>query len=378
MSEEVKNFKCPSCDAPLRYDSESGKLKCDYCGSEYEPEMFETAGEPIPDIPGQDSSEFSETRGQWSDADSGSDWGDDAGGMRSYVCPSCGAELICDESTAATACPYCGNPAVIPGQFSGSSRKPDYVLPFKISKAEAEKALKEHYKKKILLPKVFSKENHIKEIKGVYVPFWLFDAASRGNAYFDCSNSTTHREGDYIVTRTRHYSVYRAGSMSFERVPVDGSSKMPDDYMDSIEPYDYGELKDFTTVYLPGYMADKYDVDADAASERAELRFKNSFTDALRDTVSGYEIVTPRGGHYDMQPGRVGYALMPVWLLSTKWHDKTYLFAVNGQTGKMVGDLPVDEKKRRLWFWGSFAALGAVLSAILSGPFGRMFFNFFN
>lgn len=375
MENEIKNYKCPSCGGALRYDGESEKLVCDYCDSQYELSEFDDSGQFTGEFRDDGEKEFREDEGNWSEVDHGSEWGEEGSNMQVYVCPSCGAELMCDSTTAATSCPYCGNPAVIPGTFTADSRKPDYVLPFKLSKEDAVNALKEHYKGKILLPSVFSRENHIREIKGVYVPFWLFDAESNGGMRYACTNSTTRREGDYLVTRTRHYNVYRAGSMAFEKVPVDGSSKMPDDYMDSIEPYNYVDLKDYSAVYLPGFLADKYDVDSDEASSRANLRFKNSFTDSLRRTVVGYETVIPLGGNYRLQPGNIGYALMPVWLLSTKWHDKTYLFAVNGQTGKIAGDLPVDRHKKSLWFWGSFAGLSVVLSALLSGPLGRLFFN---
>ena len=374
MDEEIKNYTCPACGASLRYDSESGRLMCDYCDSSYELSVFQNRVDPDEaERRAQDSSGSD----RWEDAEYGSQWGKDADNMISYVCPSCGAEMICDRNTAATACPYCGNNAVIPGKFSGESLKPDYVLPFKISKDEAESALREHYKGKILLPKVFSSENHIKEVKGIYVPFWLFDGESRGDQHYTCTRSTVTREGKYEVTRTRYYDVYRAGNLSFEKVPADASSKMPDDYMDSIEPYDYSELRDFSTLYLPGFLADKYDVEAAEATKRANARIRNSFEAALKNSVKGYESVIPDGGSYRLQPGRIGYALMPVWLLSTRWRDKNYLFAVNGQTGKMVGDLPIDKTKQNIWFWSLFAGLGAVLSVFLSGPFGRMFMNFF-
>ena len=95
--------------------------------------------------------------------------------MGVYTCKSCGGELVCDESTAATACPFCGNPIVLTGRLSGDL-KPDYVIPFKLDKKAAEAALRNHMKGKRLLPNLFRSENRISEVKGVYVPFWLFDA----------------------------------------------------------------------------------------------------------------------------------------------------------------------------------------------------------
>ena len=189
---------------------------------------------------------------------------------------------------------------------------------------------------------------------------------------FHGTTSYTHREGDYRVTETSHYDVHRAGSLSFQKVPVDGSQKMPDDLMDSIEPFDYQELKEFATVYLPGYMADKYDVDAEAASQRADVRCKNTTAAEIRSTAARYETLVPVSQHMRLHQGTVKYALLPVWLLTTKWKGDTYLFAMNGQTGKMVGNLPCDRSKLHLWFWSVAAGASLVLSLLLSGPIGRM------
>ena len=156
-----------------------------------------------------------------------SEWGEDGESMRAYSCPSCGADLICDENTAATSCPYCGNPTVVPGQFSGELR-PDLIIPFKISKEDAVKALKDYYKGKFFLPKSFTEANHIQEIKGIYVPFWMFDGKAEGNAYYEAGQSRTVRSENSEVTETKYYDVYRAGNVTFEKVPVDASSKLSD------------------------------------------------------------------------------------------------------------------------------------------------------
>lgn len=297
----------------------------------------------------------------WDTSGLSGDWGADAAGMKAYNCPSCGAELICDESTAATSCPYCGNPTVVPGQFGGTLR-PDFVLPFKLSKEDAVAALKKHYKGKVFLPKSFTAGNHIQEIKGVYVPFWMFDGEAEGDARYAATRSRTYRSGDYEVTETEHYDVFRSGSVAFEKVPVDASSKMPDDYMDSIEPYDYTELKPFSTAYLPGFLADKFDVTVEQSRERADKRCENTLAAALRDTVKGYNTCTSKGGSTSLKRGKVHYALMPVWMLNTKWNGKDFLFAMNGQTGRLVGELPVSRGR----FWALFAAIAVPLSVLSS------------
>ena len=356
MSSMVTNYKCPACTGPLHFVGGSGRLECDYCGSTYDVAEIEALSA---ESEAKAESAF-QAQGEW-DASGLSEeqWGAD--GMRVYNCPSCGAELICDETTAATSCPYCGNTTVVPGQFSGAM-KPEFVLPFKLDKAAAVEALGRHYQKKRFLPKTFADKNHIEEVQGVYVPFWLFDGTADASADYEATRSHSRREGQYQVTTTEHYDVHRAGRLSFEKVPVDASVRMPDDHMDSIEPYDYGELKDFSTAYLPGFLADKYDVSAEDSAERADRRCENSALSALAGTVTGYETCTPRGHNVRLQRGKVHYALLPVWLLNTKWNGQDFLFAMNGQTGKLAGDLPVDKGR----FWTMFAAIAFPLAAALA------------
>ena len=182
----------------------------------------------------------------------------------------------------------------------------------------------------------------------------------RRSADYEGLISTTYTRGDYRITETQHYDVRRAGSIAFEKVPVDASSKMPDGHMDSIEPYDYTGLKPFSTAYLPGFLADKYDVTVDQSRERADERCKRTLSAALQDSVEGYETCMPVDEDLGLERGKVHYALMPVWMLNTKWQGKDFLFAMNGQTGKMVGDLPMSWGK----FWAVFAAIAAPLSII--------------
>lgn len=382
MATQITNYKCPACTGPLHFVGDSGKLECDFCGSSFAVEEIEALyaqkdaeaaaeldkaeerakkeaaenGEPAaePDT----TEEIKRTGGKWDDSTISADWGEDKGAMSAYNCPSCGAELMCEATTTATSCPYCGNPSIVPGQLDGSL-KPDYVIPFKLDKEAAVASLKEHYRKRLFLPKTFSSDNQINKIQGVYVPFWLFDAQADAECEFECSNSISHREGDYIVTTTSHFNVRRGGSVEFENIPTDASKKMPNDLMDSLEPFDYSQMKPFSTAYLPGYLANKYDVTMEQSSERADTRCENSAVDVMRGDVTGYDTVTMINKNVDIHRGKVHYALLPVWLIKTKWQGKDYLFAMNGQTGKFVGNLPVSKGK----FWGWCAGLTAAIGA---------------
>lgn len=378
MPTQVTNYQCPACTAPLHYSAKSGKLECDYCGSSFDMAEIEAlyarkeaeaaAAKQAADAKAEaaqaakaEAAEAAAASDGWDTSDLSRDWGAEADGLRVYSCPSCGAELICDQSTAATACPYCGNPAIVPGQFSGALR-PDYILPFRLSKDDAVQALRAHYKGKPFLPRSFTSANHIEQIQGVYVPFWLFDGGAEGAASYRASNTNVYETGDYEITETRHYHVVRAGSLAFEKIPVDASSKMPDDHMDSIEPFDYAQLRPFSTAYLPGYLADKYDVTIDDSRDRADTRCRETLAQALRDTVTGYGACVTEREDIALRRGKVHYALLPVWMLSTKWRGQDFLFAMNGQTGKLVGDLPTDRGR----FWGMFAAIAAPLTVALT------------
>lgn len=373
MPTQVTNYQCPACTGPLHFSAETGKLTCDYCGSAYDVAEIEAlyaqkeaeaaAAKEAADAKAEAAKADAADDGGWDTSDLSSDWGADADGLRVYGCPSCGAELICDETTAATSCPYCGNPTVVPGQFSGAL-KPEFVLPFKMTKDDAVRALRAHYRGKPFLPRSFTAGNHIEEIQGVYVPFWLYDGRMEARGAYKAEISESHREGDYIVTTTRHFDVARVGDADFVRVPVDGSSKMPDAHMDAIEPFDYSDLKPFSTAYLPGFLADRYDEDDKKCAARVLTRMKNSTAAALHDTLGGYTGVQTLSEQLDSRTLEPHYALLPVWMLHTRWKEQDFLFAMNGQTGKLIGDLPVDKGRVAAWFAGISIPL-MILTALI-------------
>lgn len=282
--------------------------------------------------------------------------------MRTYVCKSCGGEIVGDANTAATSCPFCDNPIVMMGQFSGTL-KPDLVIPFKLNKKAAKEGLVKHLTGKRLLPKIFKDQNHIDEIKGVYVPFWLFDTDVDAKVRYKATKVRTWSDSNYNYTKTSYFMVHRGGSIGFEDVPVDGSTKMADDLMESIEPFNCAEAVDFQTAYLAGYLADKYDVTAEESIDRANERVKKSTEQAFAETVIGYETVTAENTSVQFHGGKARYALYPVWLLNTTWNGNRYTFAMNGQTGKFVGDLPVDKAAATRWT----LILAAVFTAVTYG-----------
>lgn len=352
----LQEFKCPCCDGAIEFDSTSQKMKCPYCDTEFDVDTLKSYDE---DLKSEGSDDM-----HW-DASAGAQWQEDeTTGLRVYVCESCGGEVVGDETLGATSCPFCDNPVVMKGQFAGAL-KPDLVIPFKLDKKAAKEALKKHYSGKKLLPKIFKDENHIDEIRGIYVPFWLFDTEADANIRYKATRVRTWSDSRYYYTQTQYYSVSRAGTLGFQNVPVDGSSKMPDDLMESIEPFDVSQAVDFETAYLAGYLADKYDVDAAQSVNRANERIRKSTENSFASTVKGYSTVVPVSTSVRLSNGKAKYALYPVWILNTTWQGEKYIFAMNGQTGKMVGNLPMDKGLYTKWLFG-LAAAGAAVTLALS------------
>ena len=351
----LQQYKCPCCDGAIEFSSREQRMKCPYCDTEFEMETLEAYDRELKEESSDDMTWDTTAGGEWTEGEKE--------GLRVYVCQSCAGEIVTDETTGAASCPYCGNPVVMKEQFLGDL-KPDFVIPFKLDKKAAVEALKRHYKGKLLLPKVFSQENHIQEIKGVYVPVWLFDTEAQANMRWKATRVRSWSDSDYIYTETQHYSVTRGGTIAFDHVPVDGSTKMDDALMESIEPFDFSQAVDFRTAYLSGFLADRYDVGSEQSVARANDRIRTSTEQAFASTVGGYTTLIPVCNHVQLKNGRAKYALYPVWLLNTTWKGKNYHFAMNGQTGRFVGDLPMDKSALTRWFLGIFGAVSAACFGI--------------
>ena len=351
----LQQYKCPCCDGAIEFSSREQRMKCPYCDTEFEMETLEAYDRELKEESSDDMTWDTAAGGEWTEGEKE--------GLRVYVCQSCAGEIVTDETTGAASCPYCGNPVVMKEQFLGDL-KPDFVIPFKLDKKAAVEALRRHYKGKLLLPKVFSQENHIQEIKGVYVPVWLFDTEAQANMRWKATRVRSWSDSDYIYTETQHYSVTRGGTIAFDHVPVDGSTKMDDALMESIEPFDFSQAVDFRTAYLSGFLADRYDVGSEQSVARANDRIRTSTEQAFASTVGGYTTLIPVCNHVQLKNGRAKYALYPVWLLNTTWKGKNYHFAMNGQTGRFVGDLPMDKSALTRWFLGIFGAVSAACFGI--------------
>ncbi len=380
MSNELFNYKCPQCSGALQFNVEKQVLKCEFCDSEFPKEILEqnkgeeqttaqTAGAvQTGEQGGQETPPQQTTKVDWRTQDVMKEH-EVLDNQQGFNCTSCGAQIVSDGVTAATECMYCGNPVVLTDNITGMVT-PDFVVPFKIDKNRAKELLKEFYKGKPLMPSSFKSENKLSKISGMYVPFWLFTCSGSGNATYKATKVRTWSDSNYNYTRTKTYEVVRAGSMAFDSIPVDASVKMDDHYMEGVEPYDYSEMVEFSPMYMAGYFADKFDVSVDDSSERATNRVVSSVKDTLQSTVTGYSSVTNTSANVDMHGEDIRYALLPVWILNTKYNGTLYKFIINGQTGRVSGELPVDKAKLWLYRIGITIAATIPLSIIIPMLFG--------
>ena len=353
-TEQILEYKCPCCNAALTFGQDQQKMVCQYCDNTFEMDAVKAYNEELTP-PDENIQEWEESqREAWSEEDQEC--------VRTYVCPSCGGELLTDDTTAATFCPYCDNPTIIQGRLSGGV-KPEAVIPFKTGKEQAKAAFRSLCKGKLLLPRGFADETRVEKITGMYVPFWLYDCTSRLDGQYKATKAHHWSDSMYNYTRTDYFTLRRGADAQFTCVPMDASSKVDNVIMESIEPFNYDELIDFDTAYLSGYLADKYDVESQLGHERVKQRVTATMNQMVQKTMTGYSGVVPTVKNVTVSHGTEKYVLLPIWMLYTKYRDKTYTFAMNGQTGKMTGSFPICPKRSALWFGG--IAAGVTLLATL-------------
>lgn len=352
MSTNVSQYKCPNCGAAIPFDPSVQKLKCAHCGTEYDIQTLQSmaAEENI----ATDSFGWQEYTSQTIEDN----------GQIVYVCPSCGGQVIGDATTSSCQCPYCGNSVIVEDKLE-DIYKPDLVIPFKYNKQQAKEAFSNYLKGKKLLAKDFEAKNVIEKINGLYVPYWLFNCDCECQARFNATRVMAYSTKDYNIEEIDHFLVYRDGEISFENVPVDGTSKLPAELMESLEPFDYSEAVDFNTAYLSGYLSDQYDEDSNKAILRANERIKQTTYDSIYATLVGYSTVVPTSSNVQFENGKVSYALLPIYIFSTKYDGKVYNFAMNGQTGKFSGNLPADKGRSVKYALSIFFIVFVIIFALL-------------
>lgn len=334
----VVSFKCPNCDGELIFDPATQNYKCEYCNSLFTQEELD-AMKPA------ESSEQKKEQTEFSQENAQEEPGAEA--VR-YTCPSCGAEIITDATTAATFCYYCHNPVVLGGKLEGKFL-PDKVIPFDVTREAAEKGFLDYVGKKKFVPKAFFNKKQIESMTGVYFPYWLYDVELEGNLQGDARNIRVWRVGDIEYTETKHYAVERGGDVTLRNLTENALEKANARLASGVMPYDFDRAQDFHMGYLSGFQAERRDIEQAAVQSKMQSEMRESAEKLMRETISGYNSVSVRSTDFRAKRENWSYILLPVWTITYKGKDgKIYYYSMNGQMGKVCGELPVDHGKLAL------------------------------
>ena len=338
----AKKYSCKNCGAELYFEPKSGKLHCDYCGTDYDPAEYDfSAEEALSDddtIP-----QYSEEGGTGADADgqAATDESVSTDDLVVYKCPHCGAEVITSKKTVATTCVYCNRAITLTGNVKGEFR-PDYVLPFEKGRDEVEKAYRALCRSSILTPRKISSESTVEKIKGMYVPYWIYSFDGKASAHIHAERVRTFISGQDEVTEISNYELFEEGTGEFVRVPADAMKAMDNEMMDTIEPFDFSKLEKFNPAYLTGFYTQQWDETAAENEPRAKSRAKDALSSELMRHIGSYTTARVTSENFAWKDQKLELVMIPVWMLYTEYKGEKYVFGMNGQTGKMMGSLPRD------------------------------------
>lgn len=340
---EAVQYKCPACGAGLKFDAEKQDFKCEYCDSVFKEEDFFKNDETL-----ESSSPETEEKSE------------ELENALLYLCPSCGAQIMTDETTAATTCYYCSNPVVLSGRLSGEL-KPDYIIPFKIDKKSAIDKFKAFCEKKKFLPKNFLSDSRLEEIKGVYFPYWYIDCDANGSLNATSRQVKSWIVGDIKYTETTVMGHFRQGKMKIADMPEAALKSKDRDLMRYVCPFDCADFVPFSMSYLSGFFAEKRDVESGEIYQQVAERIKSLSAEKLKSSITATGVTVKDS---QINPGDLKwrYNLLPVWVMNYKLAEKNYIYALNGQTGAVYGELPVCKKK----LGGLFAAVAAASAVLLT------------
>jgi len=337
---ESLDNKCPACGAKIFFNPTNQLWDCQYCGSKFTLDQMKEKNTA---------------------ANNSNNTKEEIKNIDVYQCKNCGAQIMADENTTATFCVYCGSVAILKNKIN--AELPNKIIPFKLVKEEATKAFQELKKGRPLMPNIFTNKENIEKITGIYIPFWQYDLNVSGNIDFDSTDTYTWSDYNYYYTQTKKYLTTKSCDIEFNGILADGSSRFDDDLMDCLEPFNFNDLVDYNNAYLAGFLAEKYDVNSDSAITRANSRAINSsINEAKKQVIHQTKIV--KSHNLNAKKINQNYIMLPVWLVNVNYKNKNYLFAMNGQTGKMIGNIPVDIKKAILLYILIFCISFIILIAL--------------
>lgn len=355
----VISYKCPNCDGELVFNPAGGNYKCEYCESTFTQELLEQ----LKPAEGKESKEEPDNFTEEEDEKTGGEQHDGEGMI--YTCASCGAQIVTDTTTAATFCYYCHNPVILQGRLSGEFL-PDKIIPFKYSKEAAKTMFMQFVGKKKFVPKAFFNKKQLDNLTGVYFPYWVYEADMDVSAIGDGQKRRVWRTGDIEHTEIQFYKVERQGKLHLDNITGNALTKANRELAEGVLPYDVSEMKDFHMGYLSGFLAEKRDMEKMVMTAGFNSQAMGAAESLIRDTINGYSSFSFSKKNFTTTKENWKYALFPVWTVTYKGKDgKVYYYSLNGQTGAVCGELPVDTKK--LVLVCGLVALGILIIGLLGG-----------
>ena len=331
--EEIELFFCPGCGGNMVFDIKNQILKCPHCETEL----------PIDSTGSVQEYSFDEI----CDSDLSDNWTDE---VFSIECRSCGAEVITSQQETTTSCLYCGSSHILQKKQT-SGIQPEGVIPFKITKQDADKKFGEWVKKQWLAPNDFKQLYQKSELKGVYVPYWTYDAKTSG--VYQCRVGTyyhvTRRHSNGQTVRQRKIKWRRVQgfvSDDFDDVLVGASSNISEVMLRKVEPFDTQKALPYQTEYLSGYIAEHYTLGVKDGFKIAQQRMCESLGQKQEiELLRRYDCVDTMNVIASYEDVTFKHILLPIWIISYHYKDKNYQFLLNGETGKYYGDYPKSKVK---------------------------------
>ena len=351
----IKSYKCPSCGAAIEFKPALQKFSCDYCLSEYTEEEIASIYKDLEEEVKEEHAE--ETL---------KDNRDMQDHLASYDCNSCGATVVTDDTTTSTFCYYCHNPVIISDRLSGSF-KPNKMIPFTIDKEKAQETFLNWASKNRYVPREFYSSSQLEKITGMYLPYWWADCKVDVDYEGEGNIVKVWNEGGREFTETNKYNIVRKGNIQINNVEELAFTKIDNDLLNGIAPYNENEAINFSMPYLSGFFAEQYNISEEEIIPKIEEQINKYSATLIRDTMPDYSSVNEKINKTNILTKEMNYTLLPAWILTYQYEGKTYVFAVNGQTGKSFGELPINNKKVFGVAAGIFALTSIVL--VLGGMF---------
>lgn len=347
----TSTYHCPNCRAPIAFNPDRQLYVCDYCNSSFNQEEMNAffAKQEAKDNQKAEQEAEKEAERQKS-APEGEIH------VNEYHCQNCGASVVTDETTTSTFCYYCHSPVIITTRLQGDF-KPNQLLPFRIGEERAKKEFLAYCSKKKFLPSDFTSDAQLEKMTGLYLPYWYIDSDVNVNFVGQSKSVEVWRVGDYEYRETSIFLHQRQGTYNINNVNIPAFEKIDRNLLNGVEPFEPEEFQAFTTPMLQGYFTEQATVDK---SEAIPIMYKeiDKIAGNMLDSSLGAADIKTNVKTFEHHDHEWKYSLLPIWILTYNYLGKIYVYAMNGQSGRAFGEMPIDMKKLNRH---------ALLSALIAG-----------